>query len=137
MAHTRNLRRNCDGSAAVEMALVAPLFIALVLGMVVYGTWFSLAQSVQSLATESARASIGGLDAAERRSLALAYIAAQTPSSGLDATDLDPTVDVSTSVTRVTIRLNIADHPIMALCQFIPSPPTAIERSAVILAGRA
>ena len=50
------------GSAAIEFALVAPMLVLLLAGMVVYGGWFWLAQSVQSLATESARAALGGMD---------------------------------------------------------------------------
>jgi hypothetical protein len=137
MSRLRSLGKNCEGTAAIEMALVAPVFLLIIFGMIVYGSWFSLAQSVQSLATESARASIGGLDPAERQSLALAYIDAQTSPSGLDRNDIDPVIDVSASVTRVSIRLDITGHPVMALCQFIPSPPRVIERSAVIMSGRA
>jgi Flp pilus assembly protein TadG len=136
MSRFRDLRANCSGTAAVELAIVAPLFILLVFGMVVHGTWFSLAQSVQSLATESARASIGGLDAVERRSLALAYITAQAPASGLEAGRVSQTVEVSDTVTRVTVRLDLEGHPVMTLGPVIPSPPRVIERSAVILSSR-
>ena len=61
-----------EGSAAVEFALIGPVLIALLLAAVVYGGWFLLAQSVQSLASESARAALGGLDARERAALAQA-----------------------------------------------------------------
>lgn len=136
MVRPRSLRSDCNGTAAVELALVAPVFILLVFGILIYGSWFSLAQSVQTLATESARASIGGLDATERRNLALAYIEAQTPSSGLESERLAPTVEVSDTVTRVTVRLDLDGHPVMILGPIIPSPPTVIERSAVILSGQ-
>jgi Flp pilus assembly protein TadG len=46
------------GSAAVEFALIGPILIAVLLAAVVYGGWFLMAQSVQSLASEAARASI-------------------------------------------------------------------------------
>lgn len=115
--------------------MVAPVFILLVFGMIVYGSWFSLAQSVQTLATESARASVGGLDQTERQALALAYLEAQIGSSGLDADQVVQTVDVSESVTTVTIRLDVSDHPVMAFSQIVPSPPEIIEWSAVVLSG--
>jgi Flp pilus assembly protein TadG len=63
-----------QGSAAIEFALVGPMLVMLLTGMVVYGGWFWLAQSVQSLATESARAAMGGIDNTERRQLAMAYV---------------------------------------------------------------
>ncbi|MEC4742860.1 pilus assembly protein, partial [Limosilactobacillus sp. c10Ua_36] len=40
--------------------------VVLMIAIVVYGSWFLMAQSVQSLASEGARAAIGGLDASER-----------------------------------------------------------------------
>ncbi len=135
MAEPRGLRKNCGGAAAVELALVAPIFILLVFGMIVYGSWFSLAQSVQTLATESARASIGGLDQIERQSLALDYLEAQVGTSGLDVDHIEQTVDVTDSVTTVTIRLDVSEHPVMAFSKIIPSPPQIIERSAVVLSG--
>lgn len=130
-----DLRKNCSGTAAVELALIAPVFILLVFGMIVYGSWFSLAQSVQTLATESARASIGGLDQVERQALATAYLEAQVGASGLDVEKVVQTVDVSGSATTVTVRLDVSEHPAMALSQMVPSPPQIIERSAVVLSG--
>lgn len=135
MTRRRGLLKSCSGAAAVELVLVAPIFILLVFGMIIYGSWFSLAQSVQTLATESARASIGGLDQVERQSLALAYLEAQIGPSGLDADQVVQTVDVTDSVTTVTIRLDVSEHPVMAFSQIIPSPPQIIERSAVVLSG--
>lgn len=44
----------------MEFALVGPILIAILLAAVVYGGWFLMAQSVQSLASEAARAAIGG-----------------------------------------------------------------------------
>ncbi|WP_370656501.1 TadE/TadG family type IV pilus assembly protein, partial [Klebsiella pneumoniae] len=55
-----------EGAAAVELALVGPVFFLLLVGMVVYGAWFWMAHSVQSAVSEGARAAIAGLDAAER-----------------------------------------------------------------------
>ena len=63
-------RRGREGVAAVEFALVGPILVLLLIGIVVYGGWFLMAQSVQALASEVARAAIGGLDAAERDGLA-------------------------------------------------------------------
>lgn len=120
------------GASAVEFALVAPLFIALVCGICVYAVWFLLAISVQSLATESARASLAGIDDDERRDLARAYVTAHAPDSGLAPAQLVQVVDVEAGRTRVTVRFDASDHPVMALKGLIPSPPSVIERSAVV-----
>lgn len=65
-----DLMRNEAGAAMIEMALVLPLFIALLMGILVYGQYFLLAHSVQQAANDGARAAIVGLDAADRRAIA-------------------------------------------------------------------
>lgn len=65
-----DLMRSEGGAAMIEMALVLPLFIALLMGILVYGQYFLLAHSVQQAANDGARAAIVGLDAADRRAIA-------------------------------------------------------------------
>jgi Flp pilus assembly protein TadG len=120
------------GASAVEFALIAPLFVGLLCGICVYAVWFLLAISVQSLATESARASLAGIDDDERRGLARAYVATHAPDAGLSPDRLVQVVDVEAGRTRVTVRFDASDHPVMALKGLIPSPPSVIERSAVV-----
>ena len=64
------LVRSERAAAIVEMALVLPLFLALMMGILVYGQYFMLAHSVQQAANDGARAAIVGLDAADRRAIA-------------------------------------------------------------------
>uniref|UniRef100_UPI00289A9E19 TadE/TadG family type IV pilus assembly protein n=1 Tax=Brevundimonas sp. TaxID=1871086 RepID=UPI00289A9E19 len=54
-------RPSREGAAAVEFALVGPILILLLIGIVVYGGWFLTAQTVQAVASEGARAAVGGL----------------------------------------------------------------------------
>lgn len=53
-------RRGREGVAAVEFALVGPILVLRLIGIVVYGGWFLMAQSVQALASEGAGAAIRG-----------------------------------------------------------------------------
>ena len=129
-------RRAREGSAAVEFAIVAPLFLMMVCVTLVYGSWFLLAHSVQALATEAAKASIGGLDVAERRSLAIAYLDANKSSAGLWGAHPVQRVDVSETETRVVIQVDTVDHPIRALSQLVPSPSALIERTAIVVSRR-
>jgi Flp pilus assembly protein TadG len=76
-----------EGAAAVEFALVGPVFFLLLVGMIVYGAWFWMAHSVQSAVSEGARAAIAGLDAAEREQLAREVVEAQLKDLGLKAAD--------------------------------------------------
>jgi Flp pilus assembly protein TadG len=112
------------------------MLIMLLVGMVVYGGWFWLAQSVQSLATESARAAMGGLDDAERRQLATAFVAREAASgSGLDPALITTTVTSDADAVRVRIAYDAHAHPILLLAGPLPQPPTLIQRSAVVRVG--
>ena len=128
--------RSERGSAAVEFAMVGPLFILLLIGSVVYGGWMWMAQGVQHLAAEGARAAIAGIDVDERDTLARSAV-----SGSLDgATILDPEavqveVTSDTGAIRVTITYDASGHPLMALARLVPSPPRTIRREAVIRTG--
>lgn len=128
------VRSNRLGSAAVEFAIVGPVFILMLIAMVVYGGWFWLAQSVQTTASEAARAAVGGLDEAERRILVMA-VAADSRSGGLDPAKLSMDVTTEDGVLRVRAAYDASGHPVMMLKGLLPSPPVVIERSAVVRAG--
>lgn len=125
-----------QGSAAIEFALVGPLFVMLLAGMVVYGGWFWLAQSVQSLATESARAAVGGLDDTERRELATAFVGREARrGAGLDPALITTTVTSTADSVRVHIAYDAHAHPIVLLAGPLPKPPMLIQRDAVVRTG--
>lgn len=129
-------RRSRRGSAAVEFALIGPIFIALIMGMIVYGGWLWLAQSVQSLASESARAAVGGLDGTERNRIARDFINAEAArTAGIDPKLVVVAVETDASAIRVRVTYDVSRHPIMALSGLVPSPPSKIERSAVVRIG--
>jgi Flp pilus assembly protein TadG len=62
------------GVAAIEFALVAPLLVVLVIGMMIYSIYFTTWIAVTEAASEGARASVAGTSAAERASLATAQL---------------------------------------------------------------
>lgn len=133
----RRFLREGGGGAAVEFALVLPLLIALLMAIVVYAGWFWVAQGVQTLASEAARAAIAGLDDTERLALVEDVVQAQAA----DIAALDPdlaVVDVQSGdgVIRVSISYDVEGHPVMALAGVLaPAPPRIIQRSASIRAG--
>lgn len=124
--------RNRDGVAAIEFALVGPLFILLLVGMIVYGGWFWMAHSVQAAVSEGARAAVAGLDAAEREQLAVDVVRTQLKDLGLKATDAAVAVRAEPGVVRVEVAYDATQHPLMALSPLTVSPPHTIRRSAVI-----
>lgn len=124
------------GSAAIEFALVGPLFVVLLMGLVVYGGWFWMAQGVQHLAAEGARAAVAGLDAGERDRLArTAVIEGADGATILDPGHLSVAVADNAREIRVTVTYDATGEPILALAGLIPSPPTTIERAAAIRVG--
>lgn len=60
----------CDGAVALEFALVAPLFLLLVFGTMIFAIYFATFVAVIHGSAEGARASIGGFTNAERAQLA-------------------------------------------------------------------
>ncbi len=72
----RMLRRRSDerGAAMVEFALILPIFVALVFGIISYGYMLSYRQGLSQAATEGARAAAivpSGLDVAAKTTRAL------------------------------------------------------------------
>lgn len=128
-----------SGASAVEFALILPVFLAIVFGIVVFGSYLAVVHGVQQLAAEAARSSVAGLSESERSKLANDYV---TENAGayilIDPSHL--TVDAATSasdanVFTVTVRYDASDMFIYSLPSFVPSPPSTVERAAAIPRG--
>jgi Flp pilus assembly protein TadG len=65
-----NSAANDEGAATLEFALVAPLLVVLMFGIIVYGIYFCVWIAISEAAAAGARASVAGLTDAERISLA-------------------------------------------------------------------
>ena len=126
------------GASAVEFALMLPLFLAFIFGIVVFGSYLAMVHGVQQLAAEAARSSVAGMTDTERNSLATSYVAANASTYPL----LVPgnlTVSAAPSagnanVYVVTVNYNAAGNFIYHL-PFVPAPPSTIVRSAAIQYG--
>jgi Flp pilus assembly protein TadG len=126
--------------AAVEFALVFPLFIAVVFGIIVFGSYLVVVHGVQQLAAEAARSSIAGLTDSERASLAQSYVTTNLSYYPL----ISPSrVSVSAApssgdgnVFVVTVQYDDSNSLIYLLPQFIPTPsPTIVESAAIPRGG--
>ena len=126
-----------SGVAAIEFAIVAPVFFLMVLGLLAYAIYFGMVHSVQQLA--AARASVAGITADERAALARSNVANGLPNYPL----LDPsklTVAAAPSgsdpnLFAVDLSYDASGNTIFALEGIVPMPPRVIERQAVIRRG--
>ena len=128
-----------DGVAAVEFAILTPVLLLMLLGMLAYGIYFGAAHSVQQLAADAARTSIAGLDANERDSLVRTFIDNNARDYVfIDARKLtyaigDKPGDASQYL--VTIRYDASELPIWNLGVPLPSPGRTIGFTSVIRKG--
>lgn len=70
----QRFRRDTSGAVAIEFVLIAPLLFALLFGIITLGYFIGVSHSVSQLATGAARASVAGLDRAEREAIATQYL---------------------------------------------------------------
>jgi len=132
-------RRSSSGTSAVEFAILAPVFILLMLGMIGYGIYFGATHSIQQIAADAARTAIAGLDETERRSLALGYVERNASAYAfIDTQHL--TVDVHDNLSDpnqfvVAVRYDARDLPIWNLFPGLAMPGTSISRSSTIRLG--
>lgn len=131
----------CSGAAAVEMAIVFPLFLTVVLGILAYGIYFGAAHSAQQLAADAARVSIAGLTENERNSLAVDFVrqhAADYPLLWPEHVSIQagPSAERADDF-KVVVTFDARVLPIWSMAAFLPLPSDQIERAAVVRRGGA
>jgi Flp pilus assembly protein TadG len=128
-----------SGVAAIEFAIVAPVFFLMVFGLLAYAIYFGMVHSVQQLAADAARASVAGITTSERASLAKNNVQTSIANYPL----LDPkklTVDATPSgsdpnLFSVDLHYDASTNTIFVLEGLVPMPPKIIERQAIVRRG--
>lgn len=136
--HLRTLMTCRRGSTAVEFAMLMPIMIMVIFGIVVFGSYLAVIHGVQQLAAEAARSSIGGLSNTERSTLASTYVSQNASTYPL----INPahiSVNAATSPSSsntfvVTVNYDASDMFIYSL-PAIFAPPTTITRTAAVPYG--
>lgn len=131
--------RDENGAAAVEFALVAPFFLVFAAAILSYGQYFLAVHSTAQLAAEAARASVAGLDDAERTRIAVAHVARVAGEYPL----IEPTrlrVDAAAvasdvSLFKVQVSYDATALPIWGFQGLVPLPDRSIVRTAVVKRG--
>lgn len=138
LAVFRALLRDRKGASAVEFALIAPVLLLLVAGILAYGSVFATSLSLQQLAAETARATIGGLNDAERQTLAQARFnatASTYPLLNPSKVTFEFNQGAGSTLSRVTLRYDMTGHPAYALEHLIPLPASPISFTMVVTDG--
>lgn len=127
------------GGAAIEFAILAPVYLMLVAGLLAYGIYFGAAHSVQQIAADAARVSIAGLDASERDSLVRSYI--EDHGGGyvlIDGGKLSYTIGSKPGDPNqylVSLSYDAENLPIWNLYVPLPLPSRVIRYTATIRTG--
>ncbi len=135
MTHQNNLLRDRRGASIVEFALLLPVLAGLLYGMLAYGQYFLYAHSVQELANDAARATVGGINPDERRQLATTSVTAEVPRlNGMPSSRVTTVVDESGGLVTIRVRFDASNIGLFKT-PLVPMPDPVIERRAVIRAG--
>lgn len=131
----RDLVASEHGVALIEFALVAPVFLMILMGIVAYGGYFWRAHSLQQIANDAARTALPGLTASEREGLARDIVAREMePLAGLPASRATVTVHEAKDVLTVTLVYDASNDAFLKL-GLVPLPDKQIKRTAAIALG--
>ncbi|UJW84532.1 TadE/TadG family type IV pilus assembly protein [Devosia sp. SL43] len=131
--------RNTSGTSAVEFAILTPVFLLLLTGMLAYGIYFGAANSLQQLSADAARTAIAGLDETERNALVEDFLDANADGYMLIDRSLltfsigDKPGDPNQY--RVSLRYDATQLPIWNLYPPLPLPGPHIAYSSTIRRG--
>ena len=130
---------DASGASAVEFAIVVPVFLTMLFGILAYGIYFGAVHSTSQLAADAARASVAGLSDAERTSIATAHVHNNVPAYVLlNPERIEVTaepLEVDARQFRVSVRYDASLLPIWNFTPFLPLPERVIERTATIQRG--
>jgi Flp pilus assembly protein TadG len=116
----RLARRKRFGAAAVEFALVAPLFFLLVFGMIEFGRMVMIQQVITNASREGARkAVLDGASASNVKSSVVTYMSnggVTIATSNVTISPTDPTTAVAGDPVTVTVSLPFSQ------VSWLPSP---------------
>ncbi|PZU83343.1 MAG: hypothetical protein DI528_17235 [Shinella sp.] len=138
MRRRQSLLTDRRGAAAIEFAILAPVFFMVVFSMIGYGIYLSASHAVQQLTADAARTAIAGLTSTERKQLAEKYVRATTPEYAfLDEKAMTVAVQddpKNPDQFTVSISYDASGLPIWQLYSFA-MPGKAIRRFATIRVG--
>lgn len=134
----RRFFRNKGAASAVEFAIVSPFLLLLVASILAYGSIFATSVSLQQIAAETARATIGGLSDSERKALAtakLAAIADDYPMLDVSKVTFDFDAGSGSDLSRITLHYDMSTRPAYTFDKLLPLPESPISYSLIVTDG--
>jgi Flp pilus assembly protein TadG len=135
----RRCRSDRRGLAALEFAIVAPVFMFMLMGMIGVGIYLMFLHELQELSASAARRSVAGITAADRDSLTQQFVAnAAARSALLNPADLTVQTAATGSPPRnysVTVTYSLRDTPIPMLSRIIGIQLNEISRTSTVMFG--
>lgn len=134
-----SLHSETKATAIVEFAILLPLILTLLVGIVSFGLYFGAAHSVQQLAADGARHSVAGDTAAERETMVNAFVTANAKNYFLIRPERLSEVSVTARAgqSHVRIAYDASWLPIFSFRLLLPLPNSLITRDCVILVASA
>ncbi|KUO63973.1 MAG: hypothetical protein APF80_16285 [Alphaproteobacteria bacterium BRH_c36] len=128
-----------EGASAVEFAVVAPVFLLILVGVLSYGLYFSTSHGVAQLAADAARASVSGLSDSERTQIATSHVRERAGDyMFLNADEIGveagPAQDDATQF-KIAVSYDASALPIWIFSGLIPLPERTIVKVASIKRG--
>lgn len=137
--HVQGARTNEAGTAVIEFAILTPVYLLMLAGMLAYGLYFGAAHSIQQLAADAARTAIAGRTPSERNMLVSDYLAQNAAAYVLiDPAQLVHAIgDSPSDPNQYEVRLSYDASllPIWSLYPPLPLPNSTIHFSATIRRG--
>ncbi len=136
----RRFWTNRSGTSAIEFAMLAPIFVLFLFGMIAYGIYFGASHSVQQIAADAARSAISGQTPGERQTIVARFIAnnaGQYPFINLPQLTFEA-ADSSSDGNQfdVSVSYDARNLPIWNLLPNLPLPGTTIAfRSTIRIGG--
>ena len=114
-------QRDQDGAAAVEFALLLPLLVLLLFGLIQFGIAFNTKIQATNAAREGARMAVVGIDNWADVGGGLDFWQAVQQNAGVG--DIDNCVLDTTDVVGGTLTVTF-DYPLDLVIPFMPNPPS-------------
>ncbi|MBX3480273.1 MAG: pilus assembly protein [Caulobacter sp.] len=132
----RAFSRDQLGGAAVEFAIIGPILVFLLMGIVGWGGYFWVSHAVQQVTNDAARAAVAGLDQDERTSLASAVLNTEIDDYAWLKTEAAK-VTVTSQDQAITVRVvyDATHTPFWVMKAIVPLPSPSIARSATVRLG--